>query len=75
MATPDALAKTTEATSVELALRCNNIGMGAAGCGAEWSERVPMPIRVGHLAQRLLIYRCPHCGSDAHVEFYVRTVV
>jgi hypothetical protein len=61
-----------DASSVELAFRCSDVGAEKAGCGAAWSERVPLPIRAALLARRLGTYTCPRCGSDAFAEFVVR---
>jgi hypothetical protein len=66
------VALSDEAENVELALRCATTPAGAAGCGNEWSERVPLPIRVLNLADRLRVFRCPGCGQESYVEFYVR---
>ena len=67
-----AIAEYEDASSVELAFRCSNAGAEKAGCGATWSERIPLPIRAAFLARRLSTYVCPACGSDAFTEFVVK---
>lgn len=61
-----------DAASVELALRCAAGRPDAAGCGASWSERVPLPIKTAFLAQRLATFRCVACGGNEFVEFTVK---
>lgn len=33
-------------------------------CGRDWSEHLPLPMRVSVLSGRLKSLRCPSCGKD-----------
>lgn len=61
-----------EASSYEMTLRCAGArGDPIGGCGREWTETLPLPIRTDVLATRIRTMRCPGCDGR-HTELFAR---